>query len=326
MSVLLPSSTLPQVRKRSSSFFWWRGEVGVDVFADSGRRLASQKYPSRFFCSIDPASSWSITRPCRSEFLRQQHLLDDLRQRRRVALDRPGQRVAAERAEPHPLHHRLLAGPQPHPLVVHHDAACRRARRPGGRRRSTAARSGCSPGGCTARRRARSSCSAGRRGCSRPCSPCRCTGSTAPAAGSSGPTGAAGRGSSRRAPWPGSSPRRGGRRRTPRRTGSGSAPASAPAVFMTSVYFFEPWSNGLMSWATPLRVDPDLQVEALFAAVPVAELDHRPELPGRVDVQQRERQPAGVERLLRQAQHDRRSPCRSSRASPAARTRRRPRG
>lgn len=28
-----------------------------------------QKYPSFFFCSIDPASSWSITRPCRSEFL-----------------------------------------------------------------------------------------------------------------------------------------------------------------------------------------------------------------------------------------------------------------
>jgi len=25
-----------------------------------------QKYPSRFFCSIDPASSWSIMRPWRS--------------------------------------------------------------------------------------------------------------------------------------------------------------------------------------------------------------------------------------------------------------------
>src|SRR5204862_7478843 len=52
---------------------------------------------------------------------RQQHLLDDLRQRRRVALDRPGQRVAAQRAEAHPFHHRLLAGQEPHPLVVHHD-------------------------------------------------------------------------------------------------------------------------------------------------------------------------------------------------------------
>src|SRR5687767_5693714 len=34
---------------------------------------------------------------------RQQHLLDDLRQCRRVALDRSGERVAAQRAEPHPL-------------------------------------------------------------------------------------------------------------------------------------------------------------------------------------------------------------------------------
>ena len=54
----------------------------------------------------------------------------------------------------------------------------------------------------------------------------------------------------------------------------------------------------------PLRVDPDLQVEALLATVPIAELDHRPELPGRIDVQQREGQPSGVERLLRQPQHD----------------------
>ena len=35
---------------------------------------------------------------------------------------------------------------------------------------------------------------------------------------------------------------------------------------------------------------------------PVAELGHRLELPRRIDVQQRERQPAGVERLLRQSQ------------------------
>src|SRR3954452_18904575 len=52
---------------------------------------------------------------------RQQHLLDDLRQRRRVALYRPRERVAAERAETDPLHHRLLARLYPYPLVVHHD-------------------------------------------------------------------------------------------------------------------------------------------------------------------------------------------------------------
>ena len=45
------------------------GEIGVDVFLTQVNGLAFQKYPSRFFCSIDPASSWSITRPWRSEFL-----------------------------------------------------------------------------------------------------------------------------------------------------------------------------------------------------------------------------------------------------------------
>ena len=46
----------------------------------------------------------------------------------------------------------------------------------------------------------------------------RCRGSTARAAGSSGPTGRTRRGTRRSAPWRGPSPRRAGRRRTPRRT------------------------------------------------------------------------------------------------------------
>src|SRR5262249_38046715 len=54
----------------------------------------------------------------------------------------------------------------------------------------------------------------------------------------------------------------------------------------------------------PLLVRPHLQLEPLLATVTVAELDHRLELPGRIDVQQGEGEPAGVERLLRQAQHD----------------------
>src|SRR3569623_425046 len=52
---------------------------------------------------------------------RDQHLLDDLRQRRRATLDRPGQRVTAQRPEPHALHLRLLPRLEPHPLVVDHD-------------------------------------------------------------------------------------------------------------------------------------------------------------------------------------------------------------
>ena len=48
----------------------------------------------------------------------------------------------------------------------------------------------------------------------------------------------------------------------------------------------------------------------------IAELDHLAELVGGVDVQQRERNRPGIERLLRQPQHAPTSPCRSSRASP----------
>src|SRR5580704_6463209 len=48
----------------------------------------------------------------------EQHLLDDLRQRLGLALHRAGQRVAALGAEADLLHHRDLAGLQPHALVV----------------------------------------------------------------------------------------------------------------------------------------------------------------------------------------------------------------
>ncbi len=65
-----------------------------------------------FFCSIDPASSWSITRPCRSEFLASSISSMISGSVVRAALDRPRERVAAQRAEPHPLHHRHLAGLQ----------------------------------------------------------------------------------------------------------------------------------------------------------------------------------------------------------------------
>ena len=59
-----------------------------------------QKYPSRFFFSIEAAASWSITRPWRSEVVATQHLADDLRRASsRVALDRARQRIAAQRAE-----------------------------------------------------------------------------------------------------------------------------------------------------------------------------------------------------------------------------------
>src|SRR4051794_17875987 len=51
----------------------------------------------------------------------EQHLLDDLGERRRVALDGAGERVAAERPEADVLDHRLLARLERHAVVVDHD-------------------------------------------------------------------------------------------------------------------------------------------------------------------------------------------------------------
>ena len=47
-----------------------------------------------------------------------------------------------------------------------------------------------------------------------------------------------------------------------------------------------------------------MQLEPELVGDAVAELDHLAELPRRVDVQQWERQPAGMERLAGQVQHD----------------------
>ena len=145
-----------------------------------------------------------------------------------VALDRAGERVAAERAEPDAAQLGLLAVAQRHAVVVDHDqravALDDRPRRAEVQRHDRDLLAG----GCTATRRARSSSTAGtpaasRRGCG---GRCRCA--TARAAAASGPSGAAPSGSRRSAPWPATSPRRGGRRRTPGRTRTCRAPASAP--------------------------------------------------------------------------------------------------
>ncbi len=86
------------------------------------------------------------------------------------------------------------------------------------------------------------------------------------AAGSSGPSGAAPSGTRRCAPWRATSPRRGGRRRTRRRSRTCRAPASAPAVFMTSVCTAEPCVNGLMPRSSAFLVDVDEQVEPELGA------------------------------------------------------------
>ena len=67
--MLLPSSTLPQVMKRSRLLCSCALEVALDVRPRSrcSDDVGHQKYPSCFFFSMDAAGSWSITRPWRSE-------------------------------------------------------------------------------------------------------------------------------------------------------------------------------------------------------------------------------------------------------------------
>ena len=131
-----------------------------------------------------------MARPWRSEVVATQHLLDHLGQRRRLALDRAGQRVAAQGAEADRALDRHLARRAAESARRRPSGSGRRAPRSGAARRNRAARSRCPRHRYIARCRARSSWRAGRRGCSRPC-PCgHCRGPTARAAGSSGPSGA----------------------------------------------------------------------------------------------------------------------------------------
>ena len=64
--------------------------------------------------------------------------------------------------------------------------------------------------------------------------------------------------------------------------------------------------EGVDTLFEPLLVRVHTQVEAVLFAELVSELDHAPELPGRVDVQEREGQLAAMEGLLRQVHHHRR--------------------
>jgi hypothetical protein len=102
-------------------------------------RVAHQKYPSRFFCSIEAAFVVVDQRPCRSEVAAAQHLLDDLGTVSASRLDRARQRVAAERAEADLAQLGLLArrsGMRSSSTMIQHAVALAP---PGARRRSRAA-------------------------------------------------------------------------------------------------------------------------------------------------------------------------------------------
>ena len=127
ISVDLPSSTEPQVMKRSRSCAG-AIEIGLDVLGDEARQTwairsspPASSSPSRRLVVVDRAALalarwWSAASP------------GSLRQRRGLALDRAGQRIAAERAEADRAHHRLFAGLAAESGRRRPSAASRRAR------------------------------------------------------------------------------------------------------------------------------------------------------------------------------------------------------
>src|SRR4051812_2376339 len=105
ISVDLPSSTEPTMTKRNSSLASWRDRYSRMSLSMSSVSADTLKIPFALFLLhrrvlivVDEAAL-----PLGDA--RQQHLADDLRQRRRRRLDRARQRIAAERAE---ANHALL--------------------------------------------------------------------------------------------------------------------------------------------------------------------------------------------------------------------------
>src|SRR5690606_17653007 len=139
MRVLLPSSTLPQVMNRSRLLYWWErryASMSVAIRSDacamvrafvrrvvdvcSGRSERGSEVALLLFLLHGPGTVVVDDATLTLGGGGQEHLLHDLEQRRSVALDRPRQRVAAERAEAHVLDHRLLTGVEAltHAVVV----------------------------------------------------------------------------------------------------------------------------------------------------------------------------------------------------------------
>ena len=75
------------------------------------------------------------------------------------------------------------------------------------------------------------------------------------------------------------------------------------SVFITWVCSDEPESNGIDAALHAVLVDMHDQIQSEPLGRLVAELDHLPEFPGRIDMHQRERRLGGIEGLHRQMQH-----------------------
>ncbi len=291
MRVDLPSSTEPQVMKRSRLLRSCALEAGADVAHAPGRdRRAIRSIPPASSLSIEPAASWSMTRPWRSEVVVESISSMTSSTVSAFALDGTGQRIAAEGAEAHLLHRRPFARLQRQPLVVHHDErAVALDHRPFGgevqRHDGDVLQLDVLPdvelGPVRQRKHADALAGALARVVERP--------ELGPLA-ASGPSGAAPSGTRRCAPWRGSSPHRGARRRRRRRSRDlSSACFSACGLHHVGVEA-RAVRERIDSVRQTLLVDVHDELEARASrAIRVAEFVHVAELPGGVDVQQRKR-------------------------------------
>src|SRR4051794_23262728 len=113
MSVLLPSSTLPHVMKRRRSFPSRSARKASMSTCSPTCSLIHRPYGSEVTLPLlllhRPLAVPVDHAPLPLGHRAEDHLADDLGHRLGVALDGAGQRIAAERAEAHPGHRRLLA-------------------------------------------------------------------------------------------------------------------------------------------------------------------------------------------------------------------------
>ena len=109
---------LPVVHRAAGQEF----ESGKSGGSDS---LVHQKYPSRFFFSIDAGFVGVDQPPLPFGLGRGAHFGDDVVERVGVGFDGAGQRIATEGTEPHARHARLLARFERQAVVIDHDERAR---------------------------------------------------------------------------------------------------------------------------------------------------------------------------------------------------------
>src|SRR5262245_19625190 len=101
---------------------WGFASRGLTPTATLLRRSAARSEVALFLLLLHRARLVRIDQPSLPlRERRQQHLLNNLGQRRRIGIDRARQRITAEGPEANPAHFRLLARLERQSVVVDHD-------------------------------------------------------------------------------------------------------------------------------------------------------------------------------------------------------------